>query len=65
MEIAENVRTMDIEMNLWKMQNFFFKLLREVDRTRREQAGRGEAAAQEWLRHFGGQPGFKTLGANG
>jgi len=61
-EIAEIVRTMDIDVNLWKTQNLFLHLLNKVAPARREQAARGEAAAQEWLQHFnklGEQLGFK------
>jgi len=66
-EIAEIVRMMDVEVNLWKTQNLFFKLLNEVAPAQREQAGRGDAAAGEWLQHFvklGDQLGFKVNGMN-
>ena len=66
-EIAEIVGTMDIEVNLWKTQNLFFKLLNEVAPNRREQAGRGDPAAKEWLQHFnklGEQLGFKVNDSN-
>ncbi len=62
-DLAETVRAMDIEVNLWKTQNLFFKLLNAVAPGRREQAEHGDAAAKEWLRHFvrlGDQFGFKV-----
>jgi alpha-amylase/alpha-mannosidase (GH57 family) len=66
-EIAEIVRTMDIEVNLWKTQNLYFRLLKEVAPARLEQAGGGDTAAQEWMQHFnklGEQLGFKSNGTN-
>ena len=66
--IAEIVRTMDIEVNLWKTQNLYFGMLNTVAPSRREQAGRGASTAQEWLRHFlqlGDCLGFKVDGMNG
>jgi len=66
-EIAEIVGTMDLEVNLWKTQNLFFKLLNEVAPDLHERAKRGDSAAQEWLQHFnklGEQLGFKVNGSN-
>jgi hypothetical protein len=56
-----------IGLNLWKTRNLFFKLLKRVAPARREQAGRGDADAQEWQQHFnklGDQRGFKENGMN-
>lgn len=64
-EIAALVRTMDLELNLWKTQNLFFKLLHAVAPKHREQAGHGDAASKEWLTHFRalGEPlGFEVNG---
>ncbi len=66
-EIAEIVRAMDIEVNLWKTQNLFFKLLNGVAPGFRDKAGRGDATAREWVQHFvklGDQLGFKVNGMN-
>ncbi len=66
-EIAEIIGTTDIELNLWKTQNLYFRLFEEVAPARREQAGGGDAAAQEWLQHFnklGEHLGFKVNGTN-
>jgi alpha-amylase/alpha-mannosidase (GH57 family) len=66
-EIAAIVRGMDLEVNLWKTQNLYFKLLNSVAADRREQARRGDHAAREWLKHFlrlGEQLGFKVNGMN-
>jgi hypothetical protein len=51
-EIAEIVHVMNLEVNLWKTQNLFFKLLKGVAPGRREQAGRGNAEAQAWSASF-------------
>jgi alpha-amylase/alpha-mannosidase (GH57 family) len=66
-EIAEIVRSMDLEVNLWKTQNFYFRLLKDVAPVRRDQADHPDASAQEWLQHFnklGEQLGFKVTGLN-
>ena len=67
-EIAEIVRMMDFEVNLWKTQNLYFSLLSTVVPDHREKADHGDAAAKEWLHHFlklGDQLGFKVNGMNG
>ncbi|MCU0785231.1 MAG: DUF3536 domain-containing protein [Verrucomicrobia bacterium] len=67
-EIAEIVRAMGLEVNLWKTQNLFFQLLNRVVPLQRERAGRGDATAETWLRQFaklGDQLGFKVNGFNG
>jgi len=67
-EIAGIVRTMELELSLWKTQNLFFQLLHSVAPKRREQAGRGDAAAKDWLQHFsslGEQLGFEVNGFKG
>ena len=64
-DLAEIVRSINIEVNLWKPQNLYFKLLNEVAPARHEKAGRGDAAAREWLQHFarlGDHLGFKVNG---
>ena len=67
-ELAEIVRAMNIEVNLWKTQNLFFHLLTRITNSRREQAKSGGAADREWLQHFvklGEQLGFKVNGFQG
>ena len=64
-EIAEIVRAMDLDVNLWKTQNLFFRLLKGVAPGRREQAARGDAAARAWVEPFvklGEQLGFEVDG---
>ena len=66
-DIAEIVRAMNLEVNLWKTQNLFFKLLKGVAPGRRKLAAGGEAEAKDWLHHFeklGDQLGFKVNGMN-
>ncbi len=65
--VAEIVRGMDLEVNLWKTQNLFFRLLKDVAPGYHERAGRGEATAEAWLRDFvklGEQFGFKVNSKN-
>jgi alpha-amylase/alpha-mannosidase (GH57 family) len=67
-EMAEIARTIDIEVNLWKTQNLYFKMLHSVAAGRRQQAAQGDTAANEWLQPFiklGEQLGFKVNGATG
>lgn len=67
-EIAETVRTVDIEVNLWKTQNLYFKLLKNVASAYHEKAGQDDAPAKEWQQQFvklGDQLGFKVNGSNG
>ena len=67
-EIAEIVRSMDIEVNLWKTQNLFFNLLKDVWPRQQAAAGQGDATAKMLLESFvklGDQLGFKLNGMNG
>ncbi|MBX3746878.1 MAG: DUF3536 domain-containing protein [Verrucomicrobiae bacterium] len=62
-DIAEVVRSMDIEVNLWKTQNLYFQMRRSLLASRREAAAGGDAGAAEWVGHFarlGEQFGFRT-----
>lgn len=62
-DIAEVVRAMDIEVNLWKTQNLYFQMRRSLVPPRREASSAGDALAGEWLGHFarlGEQFGFRT-----
>ncbi len=64
-DLAEVVRSLGIEINLWKTQNLCFQMLRTVAPDRKAQADQGDPAAAEWLRHFGKlseQLGFKING---
>jgi alpha-amylase/alpha-mannosidase (GH57 family) len=65
--LAEIVRGLDIEVNLWKTQNCYFKMLHGVAAEKSNMARQGDPAAAEWLRHFvrlGEQLGFKVNGAS-
>jgi len=50
--LAEVVRSIGLEINLWKTQNLCFKMLRDFAPDRQAKAAGGDLAAQEWLRHF-------------
>jgi hypothetical protein len=66
-ELAEIIRTTGIEVNLWKTQNLFFKLLNEVAPERLQQSRSGDKLPKEWPQHFaklGDQLGFKVSGLN-
>jgi alpha-amylase/alpha-mannosidase (GH57 family) len=67
-ELAEIVRALEIEVNLWKTQNHYFRLLHQLVPGKHGQAGQGDAAAGEWLQQFhrlGEQLGFKVNGGGG
>jgi len=67
-DVAETVRSIEIDINLWKTQNLFFKLLHGVAPQHHAGAGQGNLAAKEWLTSFaklGDQLGFKINGQNG
>src|SRR5690606_37830018 len=51
-EIAEVVRLINIEVNLWKTQNLYFRLRKELFPEKRAKAEAGDTASQEWLLHF-------------
>jgi alpha-amylase/alpha-mannosidase (GH57 family) len=62
-EIAETVRSIEIEVNLWKTQNLYFRLLKGIAPRHQETAGRGDAVSRRWLEHFaklGDQLGFNV-----
>jgi alpha-amylase/alpha-mannosidase (GH57 family) len=66
-DLAEVVRSMSLEVNLWKTQNLCFQMLRSVAPERKEKAGQADATAAEWLRHFhrlSEQLGFKVNGCD-
>jgi hypothetical protein len=59
--LAEVVRMMTIDVNLWKTQNLYFQMRRTVAAEKKAKADVGDNAAQEWLSHFnrlGEQLGF-------
>ncbi len=65
-DIAEIRHAMGNEVNLWKPQNLYFKLLHTVAPAWRAQAEAGEARAKDWLTQFcrlGEQLGFQVNGA--
>ncbi|MGA4645528.1 DUF3536 domain-containing protein [Limisphaera sp. 4302-co] len=62
-DLAELVHRMGVEVNLWKTQNLYFHLLKEVAPGWEDKAARGDPAAQQWREHFrrlGEQLGFKV-----
>jgi hypothetical protein len=64
-DLAEVVRSMGIEVNLWKTQNLCFQMLRSVAPERKTKADQGDAASIEWVKHFNKlseQLGFKVNG---
>lgn len=66
-EIAEIVRNLKLEVNLWKPQNLYFRMLHNIVPGQREKAAGGDSTAQEWLLHFlklGDQFGFQVKGVN-
>jgi alpha-amylase/alpha-mannosidase (GH57 family) len=51
-DVAEVVHWMNLDANLWKTQNSFFKLLNNVAPAWRDKAAKGDAAAAEWFKQF-------------
>jgi alpha-amylase/alpha-mannosidase (GH57 family) len=51
-DLAEVIRALGLEVNLWKAQNLCLQMLKTLAPERREKAEQGEAAAREWLGHF-------------
>ncbi|MBN2508283.1 MAG: DUF3536 domain-containing protein [Verrucomicrobia bacterium] len=51
-DLAEVVRALDLEINLWKTQNLCFQMLKTAAPERKTRADQGDAAAAEWLGHF-------------
>ena len=67
-DVAGIVRSMDIEVNLWKTQNLFFRMMNDVAPAYRAKTEQGDEAAKDWLRRFmelGDHLGFKVNGASG
>lgn len=50
-EVAEAVQSIGIEVNLWKTQNLYFRLLHDVAPAHRARA-KDEAAARAWVEQF-------------
>jgi alpha-amylase/alpha-mannosidase (GH57 family) len=64
-ELAEVVRSIGIEVNLWKTQNLCFQMMKSAAPKRAAQARQGDAAAAEWLQYFtrlSEQLGFNSNG---
>jgi alpha-amylase/alpha-mannosidase (GH57 family) len=51
-DLAEVVRTMGIEVNLWKTQNLCFQMIRTVAPGWKARAEEGDTTAAEWLAQF-------------
>ncbi len=49
---AQLVRTLPFEVNLWKTQNIYYKILQAHCPDLEEKARLGDQNAQEWLRHY-------------
>ncbi len=63
-DLAEVIRSMDIDVNLWKSENLFFKMRRELVPQRKPYADEGDPAALEWMVQFnrlGSQLGFAVI----
>jgi alpha-amylase/alpha-mannosidase (GH57 family) len=61
-EIAEVVRSMNLEVNLWKTQNLYFRLRGTSWAECKRLAEQGDPVAQEWIQQFnrlGDQLGFR------
>lgn len=62
-DVAEVVRSIAIELNLWKTENLFWRMRRQLAPERKYLADQGDKAAQEWMWHFnrlGDQLGFQA-----
>ncbi len=51
-DFAEVVRSMNLDANLWKTQNAYFRMRREFAPERALLAGKGDEAAMRWVHHF-------------
>jgi hypothetical protein len=49
---AALVRSLPFEINLWKVQNIFYRLLRRIYPNTLDAADQGDAEAQVWVSHF-------------
>jgi len=66
-ELAGVVQELGIEVNLWKTQNLYFRLLNEVMPRQHERARDGDEGAAAWLAQFttlGDRLGFKVNGGS-
>ena len=66
-ELAGVVQELGIEVNLWKTQNLYFRLLNEVMPRQHDRACDGDDAAAGWIAHFttlGDRLGFKVNGGS-
>jgi hypothetical protein len=50
--IAALLSSLPLEVNLWKIQNLYFEMLRHVRPHNQAMALEGEATARDWLEHF-------------
>ncbi len=51
-QLAETVRDLPLGLNLWKVQNLFWEMLKEEVPKFRQRVESGDAAAGEWLNRF-------------
>jgi alpha-amylase/alpha-mannosidase (GH57 family) len=50
--LTQIVRTIPLELNLWRVQNFYFEMLQLVLPKFRASATQGDEASNEWMKHF-------------
>ncbi len=63
--LAEVVRSIGLDINLWKTQNLCFQMLKHVAPRQQAKAAMGDPVAQQWLQHFNrlaDQLGFRARG---
>jgi hypothetical protein len=51
-DLAEVVRLIGIEINLWKTQNIYFQMRKNIAPARKSKADAGDETAREWMLHF-------------
>jgi hypothetical protein len=66
-DVAALARDLPFELNLWKTQNTYYEMLRNLHPARLKAADTGDAAAAEWVQLFqtlGDRLGFATASLN-
>jgi len=62
-EFAGVRRSLPFDVIVWRSQNYYYTMLQNVFPEQVERALRGDAAAQEWTKHFvalGAEPGNES-----
>ena len=57
-DIFEALKPVRLDLDLWKSQNIYFSLSRNLCRNAGQRAAHGEAAAKAWLSEFNALGGF-------